>query len=131
MCDFCEIINKQRTAYTAYENENLVVILDMDPVHEGHILIIPKEHVDSIDKISEDILIDVMKTAQKIVTALSEVYGNPGYSIMQNGGKFCDYGHAHFHVFPRYENDGFGFTYPEGNSEYSAAVAEKLRNKLN
>ena len=130
MCEFCEIVNKQREAYIVFEDENLIALLDIDPIHEGHVLIIPKEHTDSIDKIPENVLSDVMRVAQKIVTALREIYGNPGYSIMQNGGKFCDYGHAHFHVFPRYENDGFGYTYPEGTFEYSASVAEKLREKL-
>lgn len=130
MCEFCEIINKQRAAYIVFEDEKLVVFLDMDPIHEGHVLIIPKEHADSLDKIPEDVLLDVMRVAQKVVNALREIYGNPGYSIMQNGGKFCDYGHAHFHVFPRYENDGFGYMYPEGKFEYSAAVAEKLGKKI-
>ena len=32
------------------------------------------------------------------------------YSIMQNGGQFCDFGHFHLHLFPRYPNDEFGWT---------------------
>lgn len=87
LCEFCEIINKQRSAYIVFEGEKLVVFLDMDPIHEGHVLIIPKEHADSLDKIPEDVLLDVMRVAQKVVNALREIYGNPGYSIMQNGGK--------------------------------------------
>lgn len=130
MCEFCEIINKQRAAHIVYESEKSAVFLDMDPIHEGHVLIVPKVHVDSVDKIPEDVLADVMKTAQRVVAALREIYGSPGYSIMQNGGKFCDLGHAHFHVFPRYENDGFGFTYPEGRFEYSAAVAKKIEKAM-
>lgn len=130
MCEFCKIINKQIPAHIVYENKNIAAFLDIEPIHEGHVLVVPKEHTDSIDKISDEVLADIIKTIQKLVAALREIYDMEGYSIMQNGGKFCDFGHAHFHVFPRYENDGFGFTYPEGESEYSAAVAEKLRNKL-
>lgn len=130
MCDFCKIINKQLSAHIVYEDEQLISFLDIDPIHEGHVLIVPKKHVDSIEKLSDDELIDIMSVARKVVIKLKDVYGNEGYSIMQNGGKFCDYGHAHFHVFPRYDNDGFGWTYPEGESEYSERVAEKLRDKL-
>lgn len=130
MCDFCKIINKQLPAHVVYEDEQLISFLDIDPIHEGHVLIVPKKHVDSIEKLSDDELIDIMSVARKVVVTLKDVYGNEGYSIMQNGGKFCDYGHAHFHVFPRYDNDGFGWTYPEGESEYSERVAEKLRDKL-
>ena len=130
MCDFCKIINKQLPAHVVYEDEQLISFLDIDPIHEGHVLIVPKKHVDSIEKLSDDELIDIMRVARKVVVTLKAVYGNESYSIMQNGGKFCDYGHAHFHVFPRYDNDGFGWTYPEGESEYSERVAEKLRDKL-
>ena len=128
MCVFCGIINKQTPAHTVYENEQLISFLDIDPIHEGHVLIVPKQHVDSIDKLSDDTLTNVMSVAKKIVVALREVYGNQGYSIMQNGGKYCDFGHAHFHVFPRYDNDGFGWTYPEEESEYSEQVAKKIRD---
>lgn len=130
MCEFCRIIDREASARIVYESENVIVFLDIEPIHEGHVLIIPKVHEASIDKIPEVMLLDVIQTAQKVVAALRELYGTDGYSIMQNGGRFCDFGHAHFHVFPRYENDGFGFIYPEGEKECSDAVAEKLRKKL-
>ena len=65
--------------------------MDIDPIHEGHVLIVPKQHIDSIEKLSDDEIIDNMGVARKIVVALKYIYGNDGYSIMQNGGKCCDY----------------------------------------
>lgn len=130
MCEFCKIINKQLPCHIIYEDSRLVSFLDIEPIHEGHVLIVPKQHVDSIDKLSDEILIDIMNLSKKIVVALKEIYGNDGYSIMQNGGKFCDFGHIHFHVFPRYDNDGFGWTYPKGKSEYSEKVAERIVKKI-
>lgn len=130
MCVFCEIIKKQSPAHIVYEDSKLITFLDIEPIHEGHVLIVPKIHVDSIDKIPEDTLTDIMSVAKRMVVALKEVYGNEGYSIMQNGGKYCDFGHAHFHVFPRYDKDGFGWTYPEEASEYSSEIAKRIREKL-
>lgn len=130
MCDFCKIINKQLPAHIVYENENVIAFLDYDPIHEGHTLICPKEHVDSIDQLSEEVVLDAMKVANKLVRAFREIYGNDSYSLMQNGGKCCDYGHMHFHIFPRYENDGFGWVYPEGESEHSESIAKKLRSVI-
>lgn len=129
-CDFCKIIAKNLPAYTVYESDTVIAFLDIDPIHEGHVLVVPKIHADSIEALPEQVLLDVMKVAKSIVGALGEIYNNEGYSIMQNGGKFYDLGHAHFHVFPRYENDGFGWTYPDCESGYSAEVAEKIRAKL-
>lgn len=42
-------------------------------------------------------------------------------------GEFCDFGHFHVHVFPRYKEDGFGWTYPQGSFEYSEEIADKIR----
>ena len=130
MCDFCKIINNELSAHIVHKSEHTVIFLDMDPIHEGHVLIVPKIHCDTIDELSDDVILDIIRVTKKIVEAYKEVYGNEGYSIIQNGGKFCDYGHAHFHVFPRYDNDGFSWNYPNEKSEYSEMVAAKLREKL-
>lgn len=50
--------------------------MDIDPIHEGHVLIVPKQHVDSIEKLSDDEIIDIMGVARKIVVALKYIYGN-------------------------------------------------------
>ena len=49
---------------------------------------------------------------------------------MQNGGRFNDIGHYHLHIFPRYENDGFGWKFSEEAFEHSEKVAEQLRKVL-
>ena len=130
-CPFCKIIEKQAEAYVIYESENIIAVLDIDPINEGHVLVMPKLHEASIDNMSINIVTEIMETIQKIVKALREIYTMDGYSIMQNGGDFCDFGHGHFHVFPRYKNDGFGWKYPEGPFEYSHEVAERLRSAIN
>jgi histidine triad (HIT) family protein len=47
--------------------------------------------------------------------------------MTQNGGTNCEFGHFHFHVFPRFTNDGYGWIYPEGEKEVSAEVAARIR----
>ena len=104
--------------------------MDIEPINEGHVLIVPKQHVNTIEELSDETLMDIMGVAKKIVTALKEIYGNEGYSIMQNGGKFCDFRHAHFHVFPRYDNDGFGWTYGSEEKAVYEEIAEMIRIQL-
>ena len=130
MCVFCEIIKRKSPAHIIYENSRLISFLDIEPINEGHVLIVPKQHVDTIEELSDETLTDIMGVAKKIVTALKDIYGNEGYSIMQNGGKFCDFGHAHFHVFPRYDNDGFGWTYGSGEKAVNEEIAERIRIQL-
>ena len=108
----------------------MISFLDIEPINEGHVLIVPKQHVNTIEELSDEILMDIMGVAKKVVTALKVVYGNEGYSVMQNGGKFCDFGHAHFHVFPRYDKDGFGWTYRSEEKDVNEEIAERIRIQL-
>ena len=69
--------------------------MDMEPINEGHILLVPKEHYLDVD----EILSHLMIISKKIVSVLKEIYRPNGYSIMQNGGEFNDVGHYHLHIF--------------------------------
>ncbi len=129
-CVFCEIINRKSPAHIVYEDSYVISFLDIDPINEGHVLIVPKHHVDTIEELSDETLTDIMGVAKKMVSTLKKLYGNEGYSIMQNGGKFCDFGHAHFHVFPRYDNDGFGWTYGSGEKDVNEEIADRIREQL-
>lgn len=129
-CVFCKIINREHEGKIIYETESIMSFLDIDPINEGHILIVPKVHVDSLEKVPLEILNEMIVLTQKIVLAYKKVYGIKGYSMMQNGGEFCDFGHFHLHIFPRYSKDGFGYIYPEGPFEYSEEVANKIRKAL-
>lgn len=129
-CAFCNIINRECESKLIYETESIVSFLDIDPINEGHLLIVPKIHVDSIEKVPLEVLNEMFTLVQKIVPIYKKIYRVEGYSIMQNGGQFCDFGHFHLHLFPRYLNDGFGWTYPKGPFEYSQKVAERIRKEL-
>jgi len=130
MCEFCNIANKKTDAYTVFENEKVMAFLDYDPINEGHILLIPKAHYSDVDELPQELLYELMSTSQRLVKALKKAYKAPGYSIMQNGGVFCDFGHYHLHIFPRYSGDGFGWTASEDAFEYSRKVADKIAKEL-
>ena len=100
-CTFCKIANKEIESNIVYESNNIIAFLDIDPINEGHILVIPKEHYLDIDEIPKELLTRLLDITQKIVIAIKKTYNPNGYSIMQNGGKFNDIGHFHLHIFPR------------------------------
>jgi len=127
-CVFC---HKERLVTDIiYEDEMVMAFMDMDPINEGHVLLIPKEHYLDVDEIPDELLAHLMQVSKKIVSALKEIYKPDGYSIMQNGGKFNDVGHYHLHIFPRYIGDGFGWTYGEEPKNVTAEIAERIRNEL-
>ena len=128
-CVFC---HKDRIVTDfVYEDEIVMAFMDMEPINEGHILLVPKEHYLDVDEIPDEVLAHLMMVSKKIVTALKETYKLDGYSIMQNGGVFNDVGHYHLHIFPRYVGDGFGWTYGNEIKNVNAEIAKRIRDRIN
>lgn len=127
-CVFC---HKEKIATDIiYEDELVMAFMDMEPINEGHVLLIPKKHYLDVDEIPDEVLSHLMIISKKIVSALKEMYKPDGYSIMQNGGKFNDVGHYHLHIFPRYIGDGFGWTYGANTKGVNAEIAKRMKQRL-
>ena len=130
MCLFCDIAEHKMEAHIVSETEKTIAFLDIAPANEGHVLVIPKMHVDSIVDLPDEYVLALTAEARRMVNAFGKVYGANGYGIMQNGGANCEFGHFHLHVFPRLPDDGYDWIYPEGEKEVSEAVAAKIRSAL-
>lgn len=130
MCEFCKIAKKEIKPYIVYEDNTVMAFLDIEPINEGHILLIPKEHHLDADDMPNELFLHLMGISKDLIKAIKKTYNSPGYSIMQNGGKFNDIGHYHMHIFPRYNNDKFGWTYDEQNKEYNQEIADKINENI-
>ena len=130
MCLFCDIAEHKFEANIVCETEKTISFLDIAPANEGHTLIIPKLHVDSILDLPDEYVMEILGVSRKIIRAFKKVYGAEGYGVMQNGGKNCEFGHFHFHVFPRLENDGYDWIYPQGDKEVSKDVAKRIADAM-
>lgn len=127
-CVFC---NKENLVTDIiYEDDKVLAFMDMDPINEGHVLLVPKEHYLDADEMPDELLTHIMIISKKIVAAIKKVYNPNGYSIMQNGGEFNDVGHYHMHIFPRYHGDGFGWTYGEDGKAVNSVIAQKIKDAL-
>jgi len=117
-CIFCSIIGENINSYKIYENENYVVVLDINPVNEGHCMVLPRKHIKFINEINSDIF-DVVK---KVVQKLFEVYKCDSNVLINNGanaGQRAD--HFSISIIPRFKGDGFSI-----NAKTKKASTEKL-----
>ena len=130
MCLFCDIAEHKMNAHIVYETGRIIAFLDINPANEGHVLIIPKLHTDTLVELPDEYLLEIADTARKIIKAYDVIYNAKGYGVMQNGGANCEFGHFHFHVFPRFPDDGYDWIYPEGSKEVSEEVAARLRSAI-
>ena len=107
-CIFCKIVAGKIPAVKIWEDRDFLAMLDIRPAtkHGGHTLLLPKEHFELITDIPDELLKKISVVFKKISSALLN-YGH-GLNIVQNNkkvaGQFIP--HIHFHLIPRFENDG-------------------------
>jgi len=104
-CIFCKIVRKQAPASIVYEDETVMVFLDIRPLNIGHTLVIPKAHCVDIFDIPETLQSQVHKVAKQVSFAVKKATNADGISIIQQNGKAAgqDIFHLHVHVVPRFE----------------------------
>jgi histidine triad (HIT) family protein len=107
-CIFCKIIAGEIPSHTLYEDEQFKVILDVGPATKGHALILPKEHYANLYELPEDVAMNVMKLAKKMVQVMTDRLGCDGFNLVQNNGEVAGQTvfHFHLHLIPRYKDDG-------------------------
>lgn len=107
-CIFCKLANNVFPTNSIYEDEDFNVILDVGPATRGHALILPKEHYANLYEIPDDKAAKVMVLAKKLATEMTDKLGADGFNLVQNNNECAGQTvfHFHFHLIPRYENDG-------------------------
>ena len=106
-CIFCKIAKGEIPSTKVFENENVFVFLDINPLTEGHCLVIPKQHFENIFDIEESILKEIIKTAKDLAIRMKINLGVTGVQLVNASGKDAEQSvfHFHLHVIPRYAND--------------------------
>jgi histidine triad (HIT) family protein len=129
-CIFCKIIKGELPSKTVYEDDTIKVIMNINPITDGHLLILPKEHYENILDIQEEIIAHSIKILrEKLYPLLKEKLNCEGFTICENNFLGQDIKHFHIHVIPRYQNDKVDFNY---NSELLSDIDDvftKLENK--
>lgn len=128
-CLFCQIANHEAPARIIHEDELVIAILDIDPISDGHTLIIPKENIPDIHSLNSETGKRVMEVAKMLAGAIENEFGFEGSMIMGVNGVFQDLPHFHLHVFGRNRNNDIKFSYPK-NTNSSGEQLAKNANRL-
>lgn len=131
-CIFCRIISGQIPCTKLFENEHLIVFLDIHPAAEGHTLVVPKKHCTRIDQADAQTLVQIGSVLPKLTAAVQKAADADGYNFLCNNGAAAGQvvEHLHFHIIPRKTGDGVmkawkPVTYPAGRLEQMAAQIQK------
>jgi histidine triad (HIT) family protein len=107
-CIFCKIIKGEIPCFKVFEDDDVLAFADINPISRGHILIIPKRHIENMWEATEEELVIVMRTAKKLVHAIKDAINPDGVAVLQLNGKAVNQVvmHYHFHLIPRSKEEG-------------------------
>lgn len=125
-CIFCKIIKNEMPSYKIYEDDVVLVMMDIDPTTDGHLLIIPKKHYVNLSDIDLDTLNHIYKIAKDMYILLKGKLNIDGLTLTQNNDYGQEVKHYHLHLVPRYKNDGIHFS-----KRIETSSIEEIYNKIN
>lgn len=132
-CIFCKILNGEIPSSKIYEDENVIAFLDLFPVNKGHSLVVPKAHYENILDTPPEVLEKIVVAVKKVAQAVLKATESNGFNLGVNNGEVAGQvvPHVHFHIMPRFKNDGRslwkGRNYDEGEMDQ---FAKKIRNSF-
>ena len=129
-CIFCKIIRGEISSFKLYEDELTYAFMDINPLNDGHALVIPKYHAENIYATPDEWFGPTMSTVRRIASAVNKVVRPEGINLLQANGPGAKQSvfHFHMHVIPRYADDGAGMNWEmkHGDMDAIGALAEQI-----
>ncbi len=125
-CIFCKIVAGQIPSAKVLEDDSSLAFMDIGPLAQGHVLLIPRCHYETLDQMPADEAGAMTRHLPALVKAVQSAMGCEGVNVLQNNGLVANQfvPHVHFHIIPRDQDDEFGFTWPAG--QYPPGRADEL-----
>ena len=128
---FTMIINREIPGRFVYEDDDVVAFLTIEPMTQGHTLVVPRAEIDNWQDVDASVFANVMAVAQRIGKAQSKAFDVERTGLIIAG---LEVPHLHVHVFPARDLSDFGFanvdrnpsaeSLDEAQAKITAALAE-------
>jgi ATP adenylyltransferase len=109
-CVFCNAQAKEDSAENliAFRGERAYVILNRYPYTSGHLMVIPFEHISSLEELGPETRAEMMELTSQCTTVLKSIYKAQAFNMGVNMGEAAGagvLGHVHIHIVPRWKGD--------------------------
>jgi len=127
---FDRILTGEIPCYRVYEDDHVLAFLDINPLSDGHTLVIPKERAAHLHELSDEAAAALGGVLPRLCRAVMTATGASAYNVLQNNGAAAhqDVFHVHFHIIPKLGDRGLGVGWRAG--ELRKERAEELLGKL-
>ena len=130
-CVFCGIVSGGVAAEVVLDRDDYVGFLDARPLFKGHVLLVPREHVETLPDLPAVLRDGFLAAAQDLAVAVKDALGAQGSFVAMNNTVSQSVPHLHLHVVPRTKGDGLrGFFWPRttyADDAEAADVAGRIR----
>ena len=130
-CVFCAIVAGEQSAHVVLDDDDFLAFLDVRPLFPGHVLLVPKEHHETLWDLPGDLLGPLSERTRSLAVAVRDAMDAAGIFTATNNVVSQSVPHLHVHVVPRNRKDGLrGFFWPRtkyGSDAEAADVAERIR----
>ena len=118
-CIFCNLIQGAGEASICYEDADSIAFMDIQPVNAGHVLVVPREHFESLNDVPTELAMHLFGVALRLGGIVRRVGGCDDLNIIVNSGEAAGQNvfHYHVHLIPRMAGDGFDVPLPFGASQ--------------
>ena len=133
-CTFCAIAAGDLPAAIVLDDPDVLGFLDLRPVFPGHVLLVPRNHVETLPELPPDQLPVLFGAAQRVAAAVLPAMESDGTFVAMNNRVSQSVPHLHVHVVPRRFKDGLrGFFWPRQKYDSDDAmheIAERIRSHV-
>ena len=113
-CVFCQIVRGNAQSSMVYADDTVVAFMDIQPVNDGHILVVPRAHAAQLAELDEETGAQMFRVAMRLSEAMRQSGMRcEGVNVFLADGEAAgqEVFHVHLHLIPRFRGDGFGFRF--------------------
>ena len=124
-CVFCAIVAGDTPAHVVREDDATLAFLDVRPVFPGHVLLVPREHYETLTDLPPALLPALFGATQRLAAGVQAAMDAHGTFVAMNNTVSQSVPHLHVHVVPRRRKDGLrGFFWPRQRYAGEAEMGE-------
>jgi histidine triad (HIT) family protein len=133
-CVFCQVIAGRKGATLVLDEPDVVAFLDTTPLFKGHVLVVPREHHETLLDVPHELLTPLFSSVQRVQAAVMAAVDATGTFVAMNNVVSQSVPHLHVHVVPRTKGDGLkGFFWPRtkyADSDEYEDYATRIRDAI-
>jgi histidine triad (HIT) family protein len=129
-CVFCKIVRGEIPSARVLETDHAVAFLDINPVIQGHVLLVPKAHHATLAELPDDLAAETGRLVPRLARAIRQATGADGLNLIVNNGRAAGQtvDHGHWHLIPRYIDDPVEWPWP--HDDYSGDGLNQMKERI-